>query len=65
MVMEVRMEGDGKRARRVVLEARRWRVEHVSVGGGKQPSRTTLEPLSGLEMEEPTGRGRGGYARAW
>ncbi len=57
MVMEVRMEGDGKRARRVVLETRRWPVKHVSVGGGAQPSTTTLEPLSGLEMEEPAGRG--------
>jgi hypothetical protein len=57
MVIEGRMEGDGKRARRVVLEMRRWRVKHVSVGGRAQPSRTTLEPLSGLEMEEPTDRG--------
>jgi hypothetical protein len=33
MVTEVRMTANGKRARRVDLAARRWRVPHVSAGG--------------------------------
>jgi hypothetical protein len=56
MVTEVRMAGVGKWAVRVVLEARRWWVLHVSVKGGAQPSAPVWEPLGGLEVEEPAAR---------
>jgi hypothetical protein len=59
MVTEVRTAGDVKRAVRVVLEARRWRVLHVSVVGEAQPSAPVCEPLGGLEVENPAARGGG------
>jgi hypothetical protein len=57
MVTELRMSGDGKRARRMVLAARRWWVPHISAGGEGQPSITVWEALRGGSSEMPADRG--------
>jgi hypothetical protein len=51
-VTDVRMAGNGNRTRRAVMEARRWPVQHVSVGGEMQPSTTVREPLRGMDGEQ-------------
>jgi hypothetical protein len=60
IVTEVRMEGDEKRARKVVLEllvTRSWPVLHVSSGGEAQPSKALWEALRGRNSEIPADRG--------
>ena len=65
MATEVRIAGDWKREVRSVLKAQRWRVQHVSVDGGAQPSATVWEAVGRIGGGGACSQGKGGYKRAW